>query len=518
MAISTLYCFVDTNLFIQCRPLKEIDWSLWQAHEEVRLIVSSPVLREIDHLKTKGNDRLGKRARAASATFREMLNETCRQVHATSPRVVLSIEPQHMYDSNLEGQLNYQERDDQLLGTVHKFARSNPLEEVRLLTHDTMPLFKARSLNLAADQIPDDWLLPPETTKAEKELAALKAENSRLKLTEPSISLRCLDQSGKVIDKYCTSYTWYKPLTSTEVADLMEILKARFPLETEFGSREPADQSAPMTAAKQFLANDWIFTPATNEEIENYREKAYPQWLKHCEKMLREHHQVLQQKIQVLEFEFIAKNCGTRPAIDALITIEARGDFQVKPPSSGGPDKNEEDEDDTSVSANAKVLPQPPVAPRGTWNNRIVGQLGDVIGTLDRFARWPYAFPRPEQVNFNPIISHIDLPQIELPPPHDPNEFYYKPVLPSVPQNSFALECTQWRHGDEEESFVGEIHVPTDLHEVKGLLVCHIQAGNLSNAILSRIPVRIAIVHVSAFESARSMVNLLVDKPSDTIE
>lgn len=510
MTTSTLYNFVDTNLFIQCRPLEEIDWSQLQAYEEVRLIVSSPVLREIDNLKTKGNDRVGKRARATSAMFRKMLNETCRQVHAASPRVVLSIEPQHMYDSSLEGQLNYQERDDQLLGTVHEFAGSNPSKDVRLLTHDTMPLFKARSLDVAADQIPDDWLLPPETTKAEKELAALKAENSRLKSTEPSISLRSIDQSGKAIDKYYASYTRYEPLTNAEVADLMEILKARFPMETDFGSREPTEQSAPKTATQLFATNR-IFTPANDEEIEKYREEAYPQWLVRCEEMLKTHHQVLQQEIQVLEFEFIAKNAGTRPATDALITIEARGDFQVKPPSSDDPDKDEEVEDDTSVKVNAKVLPQPPVAPCGTWNNRIAGQLGDVMGALDRFAGSPYAFPRPEQVELYSGIAHIDVPPIRLPPPHDPNEFYYKPVLQSMPQNSFALECAQWRHGGEEESFVGEIHVPTDLHEAEGLLVCHIQASNLSDAILSRVPVRIEITHVSAFESARSMVKLLVD-------
>ena len=59
---STLYYFVDTNLFIQCHPLQQLDWSPWQGFEEVRLIVSSPVQHEIDRLKTRGG-RIGKRAR-----------------------------------------------------------------------------------------------------------------------------------------------------------------------------------------------------------------------------------------------------------------------------------------------------------------------------------------------------------------------------------------------------------------------------------------------------------------------
>ena len=139
MTTSTLYYFVDTNLFIQCHPLQQLDWSPWHGFEEVRLIVSSPVLHEIDRLKTRGG-RVGKRARAASAMFREILGQTHKLIHAQSPRVVLSVEPRHTPSPDLAGRLDYQERDHQLLGTVHAFAQSNPTSDVRLLTHDTIPL------------------------------------------------------------------------------------------------------------------------------------------------------------------------------------------------------------------------------------------------------------------------------------------------------------------------------------------------------------------------------------------
>ena len=75
MSGSVVYLFADTNLLIQGRSLEELDWSAWNEFDEVRLIVSSPVLREIDYRKNKGNDRVSKRARAASATFREILND-----------------------------------------------------------------------------------------------------------------------------------------------------------------------------------------------------------------------------------------------------------------------------------------------------------------------------------------------------------------------------------------------------------------------------------------------------------
>lgn len=59
MIDSILYYFVDTNLFLQCRPLEQLDWSPWKNFEEVRLIVSKPVLREIDYRKIRETTALG---------------------------------------------------------------------------------------------------------------------------------------------------------------------------------------------------------------------------------------------------------------------------------------------------------------------------------------------------------------------------------------------------------------------------------------------------------------------------
>ena len=187
--MSTLQYFVDANLFLQCRPLEELVWSDLDEFEEVHLIVSSPVLREIDNLKNKGNDRVRRRARAASSMFRKMLNDGQREIHNTGPRVLLSIEPQHPYSKEIEGQLNYKERDEQLIGVAYEFSRSQRGSNVRLLTHDTTPLYMAQGVGLPADVIPDDWLLPPETTETEKELNQLKIENARLKKSEPACDI-----------------------------------------------------------------------------------------------------------------------------------------------------------------------------------------------------------------------------------------------------------------------------------------------------------------------------------------
>ena len=442
-----------------------------------------------------------------------MRDEGHKLVRTKSPRVVLSVEPQHTYSRDLEDRLNYQERDDQLVGTVYEFARCHRDSNVRLLTHDTTPLFTAQGLGLTADAISDDWLLPPETTETEKELASLKAENTRLTKAEPFFLIRCMDQSDNDLERYDASYTWFEPLTDAEVDELMQRLKNHFPLETDFGSREPAERSVAQTGMDRILGTKQVFTPATDEEIAKYRDEAYPQWLDHCKQVLRNHHRTLQRETPVLEFSFLAANVGTRPATDALITIEARGNFQTKPPSSDDHHEEQDGEDDNLDNVQAKVLPRPPVAPCGQWRRTIGDRLGGPLRALDVLTRSLHGFPNLAHATGR-IVDYPSLhTPIVRPPSHDPNAFYYKSSRPTLPQSSFSLECDQWRHEDGEEPFLGEVHVPTDQDSAEGALVCRIQAGNLSKSVSKLIPVRIAIIHASAFESARTMVEALFGIP-----
>ena len=513
MTNSVLYYFVDTNLFIQCHSLENLDWSPLCNFEEVRLIVSSPVLREIDHLKNKGKDRVGKRARKATAMFGEMLNEAQRVVRPQYPRVVLSIEPQHTCSRDLEEQLDLQERDDQLLGIVHKFVQSVPSKEVRVLTHDTTPLYKARGLGLTADRISDDWLLPPEVSEAERRLKALEAENARLKAAEPSLSIRCTDQANAEVDRHCASFTYFEPVTDTEVDALMQRLRSRFPLATEFGSEDSAEPPPALTVADHFFGTKQTFVRATDEEIKKYRDLTYPKWLESCEEMLRTHHRTLQRDIREPEFTFLAENNGTRPATDVLVTIEARGGFKIKPPPPDDRATDQEHQNDPDYSLMDRPLPQPPTAPHGHWQRisglhsvdavRALHELGNALNALPGLDLPGLAYTHPPPAI--PTLSSFTR--------NDPNAFYYIPARPSTPQDSFELECAQWRHDNQAEGFSGEIHVPNDGDEAKGLLVCRIQAANLSESVSSNIPVRITISRISAFESAREMVDTLIESP-----
>ena len=229
-----VHLFCDTNLLFQCKALEELDWSAWESFD-VRLVVTKPVLREVDYRKTQGNSRVARRARAANSMFRTMRPTGEKVVCEAKPRVTLHVEPQHGYSAELADTLNYEERDDQLVGTLHRFAEDNPDADARLLTHDTTPLYTAEGLGLKAESIPDDWLLEPERDEQTKKVNELREEVARLRRAEPSFDIRFLDAAGNEAERFEIEVDLYDMLTEEEVGDLMDRLRRLHPMQTDFG-------------------------------------------------------------------------------------------------------------------------------------------------------------------------------------------------------------------------------------------------------------------------------------------
>jgi rRNA-processing protein FCF1 len=70
--------FPDTNFFFDCRRAGDLPWHELEGVKggqasDVRLIVPSAVVTEIERHKAKGNSRAAKRARDASALLRGAL-------------------------------------------------------------------------------------------------------------------------------------------------------------------------------------------------------------------------------------------------------------------------------------------------------------------------------------------------------------------------------------------------------------------------------------------------------------
>jgi hypothetical protein len=238
-----------------------------------------------------------------------------------------------------------------------------------------------------------------------------------------------------------------------------------------------------------------VFTPATEKEIQEYREK-HAQWLKQCDDRLRNLHQALRPRDGHPVFVFAASNDGTRPANDALVTFRAMGQFRIIPPPYRS---RKDDEKAEKRSKEGAILPSPPAVPRGRWDRVLAGQLG-AFDALQRFQREFGSLATAE-----PIVPDYLLPPM-LPETRDPNGFYYKPNRPRSPGEEFSLECQQWRHGVEPERFVGEIRFEQEEKNISGAIECRIHAENLSQSAAKLVPVHIRVRRVKVLHTAEEMV------------
>ena len=479
-AEKVLYLFCDANLFLQCKPPQDLDWSGWSDYAVIRLIVSDPVLREIDALKNKGNDRQSRRARAASAAFRKMLPSGTKDVRASDPTVTLHVEPQHRRDEELRDQLDYGERDDQLIGTAYEFGRSHA--DVRLLTHDTTALFLAGSVGLDADAIPNEWLLPPEPDGRDRQISSLKEQLGRLMQDRPAFAVQFEDGAGKEAKRYHATFDLFTPIPPDEVARLIDRLKERFPIATDFGPLDSAEQPSDRAV---------FFVPATEKEIADYRDDAYPAWLACCEQFLSAFHKRLQARETAPEFTFLVENQGMRPAKDCLVTIESEGPLLLMPPRSDYDDEDSQ-EGEPDALAERHTLPGPPSPPRGHW--RFADVVRGIVEPIVEFQNFP---------DIDDLLTPVHAP------PRDPNSLYYKGGLPEAPAAEFTLECQQWRHADGWLPLAGELHFPSEPEDAKGAVVIRLQAENLPVPHEKRIPVRVDVRHRSVLEHARELVELL---------
>ena len=484
----TLYLFPDTNLFIQCRPLADVDWSEWNGFE-VHLIVCRPVQREIDDLKNRRNDRVSRRARATSSIFKQIITSKSdyKLVRKADPQVRLYLQGASQPSKELEGKLNYNKTDDEIIGYLHKYKQDNPDADARLLTHDAGPMMTAESLKIQFYPIKNEWIMPPENNESEKEIAQLKSQVERFEKSEPQFNLQFEGARGLKLGSI--EYTKFEPLTSDEISSCIHSLKERFPPAQDFGPQEDDEDEEQPTGIARIFAMKRVFIPASDEDIRDYKDKQYPDWLKACEDMLSTLHEVLQKGVGQPGFTIIAENVGSRPGRDSLIEIEAKGNFTIRP--------SEGDGDSTDQAKQRLKLPLPPSPPRGKWVSAMSLNI-----PLDN----PFDNVPPDGENFSLLPSLPDNSH------RDPDKFYFKPGRPNAPTKLFRLECERWRHGIGAARFNTEIIVDPDAEEIQGTIECRIHAGNLTNSVRESIPVRGSVVRVSAADCAHSLVRDLLER------
>ena len=333
-----------------------------------------------------------------------------------------------------------------------------------------------------------------------EEIAKMGADEvvSETPILEPKFRIWLVDDRGHEVGYLASEYPVFEQMAQGDIYACMGLLKNRFPLATDFGSRSPAQKDG-TTAAERILGLKYLYTPASDEEIDRYTDEEYPRWITECEEYLVCLHELLQSKIGQPCFTFAVVNEGNRPGRDTLISLIAEGEFMVCPPPFQ--DDTEEDGEKSEIG-----LPPPPQPPIGRWSPMSRGLRG-LARTMSALAN-----PRSglNRLLYPGVESSVLLPRVDNNNRRDPNAFYYKPNRSTTPEQSFSLECEQWRHGIEEEHFSGQLFFALDQEKVTGVLTCEVHAENLSSPVRATTPVEISIKRLSTADRAQLLVQDLL--------
>ncbi|WP_316188843.1 hypothetical protein [Bradyrhizobium sp. SZCCHNS1054] len=275
----------------------------------------------------------------------------------------------------------------------------------------------------------------------------------------------------------------YEPLTTAQIENLLARLQQRFPMATDF----KAPPEPPLSFGQKFLGHH-EYQPPSAEEISTYQSETYPTWVRACEAVFNKLHAAAQNERKDERFHFYALNSGSRPAKDALVTIRARGNFELIAPK--------ENDDDKAPKAE---LPKSPQAPRGLWAPK--GFAG--LAALQRAA----LFGVSPVTTFDMGSMMADIHRVSNIQKRDPNAFYWKPRPPKlIPVTQFVYECQQWRHGTEPETFWGHIDFDLTDETISGAIECEIHAENLTTPAKLLVPVRLTIRKESVFALAERTI------------
>lgn len=529
--MKTLYLFPDTNIFIQCQQLDQnLDWSTWEHFDAIELIVTRPVIEEIDRQKQgkntrplaeddqvppTSNSRIEKRARAATALFKKFFeNENrCVEIRSSAPRVTLFLRQDLKPDPSLKDELDYRRPDDRIVGIIHAFKASSCSTDVRFLSDDIGARLSADAHRIASESPPAKWL---NTTPDEG--ADLKEQLSWYKKQEPQFEIFCeKDQELKAshlesnsnthrptrhVDKLDIEASCYAPLPTERVDELVLQIRTHFPISNEFWSPETKSleqTSFPPGASQPGLLSS-LLSPEGLQSAFEYQTHSYPEWIKQCERTLLNLHSTLEEYVNRFSFMFRVTNAGTRPAENVLVHIQATGGIALMAT-------------DGHYPLNNATLNTPPVPP---------------IEPIPRILK---------SLSTQKYTANVTLPFSHIPSMYSISDvFSWQPKRPKAHTDSFKLECPLWRHRTDPHIFPGEVIRQPSLNlftnnsgmhwdnprlfwdkktgpaqgPFEGELVCTIHATNLTQPAIKKVPVKISVVQKDTNEVAEDLVNRLL--------
>lgn len=461
--------FVDTNLFLQCKSLEELPWyEISDGNDYIVLLISPPVISEIDRLKSDRNSRRAKRARKANSLFREILHsdEQIKVVRDTAPHVEITFSPPLKTEIAKPESLDLNCMDDKIIYEVYVYAQSS--FEAALLTNDTSPMLKAQRCGLNYFEIPDGWLLSPEPDERDKQISKLELRIKKLESASPQIEMEAQDINGRFLESLLIKVITYDHLSDQKIKELVEEAGKRSPLVKEF--KIPSKHlSSPISFS--------LFKPPSEEKIRAYKEEEYPEWLNKIKSFYASFENVLEAPCRQATIFFVLKNSGIIPAENVRVKFRALGGGLFIPPQE-------------NIEYNIlKNFPIPPSPPEGELVSRGI---------------------RPSEFRKIPTYSPLPESLTRIARNKDRNAFYWKNGKPDNYENSWVFECDEFRHQLEPETFTIRLFVPKESDISGGAIECIVSASNLPEPFKLILPIKIEYIKGNTeAESARILDEVL---------
>ena len=484
----------DANVLIHGRALVDLPWGEL-GRDEIEVVFVPPVVREIDKLKVQ-TGRPNKIARQLSSDVREMIGgQEPMVVRKTGPHTVKRVELRQVTEAVHDG-LRLDHADQALINyALHLMADGH---DVLLLTDDTICGTTAQGMGLPVHFLPEHWLREAEPNESAKENAKLKAEVKRLQSAEPRVSVAFYDTGGSPIETLEASVPRWPALTGAEIDALMAEIQRLCPPAESFTLPPPRASAvlSAIAATNRFrhlaaLHPRTVHEPATEEEIERYKSQEYPDWLAAIRRELEDLHRRLDARTQWPAVLAVATNEGTRPAQETLLAISASGAFTLSDEDAGGDEGD--DENGHGKDGPKLELSLPPTPPRG--HTKTIDTLGFVRAMSDNAIARIHREP-------------LHIPTFTSPKPRRSDAFYWRCGRDSWVE-LMELECASWRHGQEGMTFKLGIRPDTMDDHLSGAIEVCIHAANLSDPMLARLPVRIAIENGSTVREAEALIERL---------
>jgi PIN domain len=181
--------FIDTNILIHFKYFLDIKWNEIVGSATAIIIITSPVLNELEKLKYDTNIKKQERAKKITKKLEELIiseSDTARITDYVSIRLLLEEPKSDLFEElNLDPSI----QDHRIIASAYEYKRKNPAEEIMIISDDISLRLTSKKYSIDVTKLSEDLMLEPGNDERDKKIANLTKELNTLKKTIPDVNI-----------------------------------------------------------------------------------------------------------------------------------------------------------------------------------------------------------------------------------------------------------------------------------------------------------------------------------------